>query len=381
MSSRPQLAYVANMRLPSEKAHSVHVMEMCAALGKRADVTLLVPNRHTAVEAPDVYTWYGVASTFSIERLPTWDVFRLPVLRRLAFYLHGWTFGRAVTRWAKAHSPDTLFVCRDLYAAYRLAKMGRRVAYEVHDMPEQRVRMFLAKIPLIVTTNQAKRDRLVADFGIPEARILVASNAVDAEQFTGVTAASIREETPVPADALLAVYVGHLYAWKGVDTLAASMQYLPEAHAVLVGGLPEDTARLASAIEAAHLSDRVHLVPQRAHADVPGVLAAADVLVLPTSGKTPQAEETSPIKAFEYLAVGKPIVVADVPSSRQIFTEEAAIFFKPDDAADCARAIAEAGALARDPAQWEHMRAAQQAFIQQHTWDARAQRILSFLLS
>lgn len=379
MSTRPQLAYVANMRLPSEKAHSVHVMEMCAALGQIADVTLLVPNRHTAMEAPDVYAWYGVTHTFSIERLATWDAFRLPVLRRLAFYLHSWTFARAVTRWAQAHPPGTLFLCRDLYAAYRLAKMGRRVAYEVHDMPEQRVRMFLAKIPLIVTTNQAKHDLLISDFGIPEARLLVAPNAVDVGRFVEATPAAVRVEAGVPANALLALYVGHLYAWKGVDTLAAAMRFLSEAHAVLVGGLPDDAARLTATIQSANLTDRVHLLPQRSHADVPAVLAAADILVLPTSGKTVQAEETSPIKAFEYLAAGKPIVVADVPSSRQIFTEETAIFFQPDEPQDCARAIQEAAALARDPARWEHMRATQKAFVQQQTWDARAKRILSFL--
>ena len=121
----------------------------------------------------------------------------------------------------------------------------------------------------------------------------------------------------------------------------------------------------------------MELLPHRPHAEMPKLLASASVLVLPTSAKYPIGrEQTSPIKAFEYLAAGKPIVVADVPSSREVFDEKTAIFFKPDDPEDCARAIRTV--LALDP---REMVAAQAVLVASRTWKNRALKILNFLHS
>ncbi len=377
----PELLYVANMRLPSEKAHSVHVMEMCAALADEGlTVSLLVPTRRTAVIAEDVHGHYGVPKSFGIVRCPSLDAFRVAWLpRRIAFAIHAWTFARAVAAEAARHPKDALILSRDAYVAARLARQGRRVAFEVHDLPGPRAARLLRTIPKIVVTNDLKRQRLVADVGIPAERILVAPNAVDAARFRADPAAGarFREELGIAVGRPLVLYTGHLYAWKGVETLARAAAMVraghPDAKVVFVGGSPGEQAAFRGFLEREGLVPHVRLVPHRPHADIPGILAAADVLVLPTSGRERMgAIETSPLKAFEYLASGKPIVASDLPSSHEAFGEAGQVaYFASDDPRDCARAIGAAIAASPSTAAPEP--------APQWTWRRRAHTIVAFL--
>ena len=64
-----------------------------------------------------------------------------------------------------------------------------------------------------------------------------------------------------------------------------------------------------------------------------GWLAAADILVIPTSGKEPiGARYTSPMKLFEYMAARLPIIAAKVPSLTEILSDDSAFWFEPDNA-------------------------------------------------
>lgn len=383
----PELLYVANMRLPSEKAHSVHVMEMCAALAAQGlTVSLLVPTRTTDVAVEDVHAFYGVPKTFSIVRCRSFDAFRYAWLpRRIAYLLHALSFARSVDAEVHRHAPDALVLSRDAYVAARLARQGRRVAFEVHDLPGPHAARLLRSIPKIVATNVLKRHRLATDFAIPATRILVAPNAVDAERFRAdpASGASFRRELGIEQEQPLVLYTGHLYAWKGVETLARAAAKVrashPDTAIVFVGGSSEEQVAFRAFLQRENLASHVRLLPHRPHADIPGILAAADVLVLPTSGHGRMgAIETSPLKAFEYLASGKPIVASDLPSSREAFEEtrepggsaRRIHFFRPDDESDCARVIREAMATRfavapTSPPQW--------------TWEKRAHTIVAFL--
>jgi len=84
---------------------------------------------------------------------------------------------------------------------------------------------------------------------------------------------------------------------------------------------------------------RALVLPETPYRDLPRVLTAADVLVLPNSAKDEDASlYTSPLKAFAYMATGKPIIASDVPALKNILGENA-IFFIADDTRALAQAL------------------------------------------
>ncbi|MEK7516099.1 MAG: glycosyltransferase [Patescibacteria group bacterium] len=375
-----QILYIANMRLPSERAHSVHVMEMCAALaGSDVNVQLLIPTRRTDIVAADLFSYYGVPQTFTVTRCRSFDAFRLPIPRALAYYLHAVTFAWSAYRTSRRF-PAAQIISRDLFAAAILAFLGRTVIFEVHDLPSRRLRPLLRRLQRIITTNEWKRDRLVQEFGIVEKNILIAPNAVDTRKFLP----SGKEVTPElaakgwPMGRKVALYTGSLLSWKGVSTLVAAAKFLPaEFSVVIAGGSVRDGERLRERIATEGVSERVIFFPHQPHAEIPNLFAAADVLVLPTSSKEQIGrEETSPIKAFEYLAAVKPIVASDVPSSREVLDESVAHFFTPDDPESLARAIEKA------VAEWRREEGQKEKFYKKiRTWDERARGVLGFFPS
>lgn len=109
-------------------------------------------------------------------------------------------------------------------------------------------------------------------------------------------------------------------------------------------------------------------------ATVPLYLRAADLLVIPNSAKdADSARFTSPMKLYEYMASGTPILASNVPSLREALTEETALFVTPDDAAALARGVSES--LAHPDEALSRARKAQEA-ARSHTWQERARRIL-----
>jgi glycosyltransferase involved in cell wall biosynthesis len=112
---------------------------------------------------------------------------------------------------------------------------------------------------------------------------------------------------------------------------------------------------------------------------VPEYLAAADVMVMPTTEDLRYAAYTSPLKLFEYMATGNPVVASDLPVLREVLTDGAnALLYPPRDAAALARAVRK---LWSEPALGPAL--ADQAWqdVQHYGWRARASRILERFVS
>ena len=147
------------------------------------------------------------------------------------------------------------------------------------------------------------------------------------------------------------------------------------ATVLIVGGMEQDIAVLR---ERARGRGNVRIDGFRVASEIPAYLAAADVGVVPNR-KTPRISShyTSPLKVFEAMAAGLPLVASDLPSLRDAVGESAAArFVEPEDPAALAEGINE---LLGDPAAREDMAQRAQRAVESHTWEARAQRILAFM--
>jgi glycosyltransferase involved in cell wall biosynthesis len=364
-----KLTYLANIRLPTEKAHGIQIMKMCEAFARTGtQVELVVPKRHNAI-VEDPFDYYGVERIFTITTLPAYS---LVGWGRSGFLIQAIGFARAVRRYLRQTKPDIVY-SRDKVVLLLLPQTTPFV-WEIHTGESRRVARILGKrakaIVAITNSLAVECDAL----GIPREKIIVAHDGVDLKQFSVlISQKEARQKLGMPLDKKLVVYTGHLYAHKGADTLAEAMIFFaPDVLAVIVGGTETDLKRFRATYRD---SKNILIVGQRPHADIPHYLKAADVLVLPNS-MTSEASRlhTSPMKLFEYMASGVPIVASDVPSLREIIDESMANFFTPDDPESLARVVSDV--FARYPLALEKA-SKTRAIATRYSWDARAHNILA----
>lgn len=379
---RQRIRYVANARLPSDRAHSYQIVQMTdsfAAVG--ADITLTVPDRRGyADDFLSLEEYYDTPIDFEYEKLPCVDFLylakRVPdPLPALFFYLQVVTFAlSAVLRVVRRDGPGALIYSRALFFSCLVSFLpGYRVVHEVHDVPESEWRTTLVGLCMdrmhgVVPISEGLRDDWAAYTTVD---MQIEPDGVQLEKFVNETEPS-RKELGVPADARLVTYAGSLLVSKGVDTLVSAMRDVPDdVHLCLVGGDERQRAGIRAAV--GEFPDNVtavgHVRPER----VPPYLHASDVLAVPNSAQHRRsARYTSPLKLFEYMAAGRPIVASDVPAHREILDESMAYLFEPDDANDLAEAIERALA---GPESDERVRRAREA-VKQYSWESRAKSIL-----
>jgi glycosyltransferase involved in cell wall biosynthesis len=152
-----------------------------------------------------------------------------------------------------------------------------------------------------------------------------------------------RQRPPIPHEGVLAGYLGSLRAYKNIHTLLEAAELLPEGFRVKVVGGSEGHPELARARSLA--GPRSAVLPAVPYAMVPELLAGLDVLVLSLSDDLYGRRLASPLKLWDYLATGAPVVAPDLPSVHAI--TDAAVLYRPGDAASLARAIERAATQGR----------------------------------
>jgi glycosyltransferase involved in cell wall biosynthesis len=171
------------------------------------------------------------------------------------------------------------------------------------------------------------------------------------------------------------VYAGQLYAWKGVPNLIEAMKHLPGEHLTLVGGNKEADLEQAREVARAHgVLDRITFTGHVSHSEVQRYVRTARCAVIPLGDDLLARRFTSPIKVFEYMAAGTPIVASDLPTTREVLRhEENALLTPPGDATALAAQIAR---ILKEDRLADRLRGAASAGLAKYTGDARAAQII-----
>lgn len=368
-----KLYYLAGTALPTEKAHGLQIMKTCAALAGQAlsaqglEVTLLAPKRGVK----DLWAYYQMPATFAVE----WAPFKLaPQLGRFGYWWGAWRFAWWARRKIKQTGPDLILV-RDPLPALLASFSGRPVFWESHEPKNNWLFRLVAKRATgIVAISGGIKNFLTERLAVPAEKISVVPDAADVEAIQALADDKNiwRQKLKLALDKKIVLYTGHLYDWKGADTLARAAKLLPsDVLVVLVGGTTEAIADFQARFGAI---SNLLLVGHQPAVDIPAWLKASDVLVLPNSGKQLISSTfTSPLKLFEYLAAGRAIVASDLPSLREILTDDNCFFVRADDEVALAQGIL---AVLANPVLAATKAGKAAALAKNFSWTKRAEKLI-----
>lgn len=359
-------------------------METCYGLALRGHEVILTVRQDTTRPARDPFEFYGRAPlpALMIERQSVTG----PAPARRAQYL-------AAALAAALRRRADVILTRDLGAAALLlrapASSRPALVFESHGYSPA----VAADLPAMVSGARAPSSRKIARLERRERLVwqradgfvtITSALARDlARLFGGRPVDVVPDGVRLPADddadpvsrdgPPTAVYAGHLYPWKGVDTFIDALAIAEEIHGVIVGGHPGeiDLARLTQRAEAAGILARVNFTGLVPPGDVHSRLTRGDILVLPNTDST-LSRYSSPLKLFEYMAAGRPIVASDLRSFREILREDDALFVPPGNAPALAAALRR---LIADPALAQRLAASANARVRDFSWDRRAERL------
>lgn len=377
----------ADTRFPIERANGVQTFQTCHALARRGHQVTLAVRADTAPTPRDPFTFYGLAPE---PRLKI-SVIGTPgpsKARRLAFLL-------GAIRMAASDLASVVFT-RDLGLAawmLQLPKSRRpRVVYESHGVASAvaaEMPALLGKKELAPSASKLKRlDRREERVWKRAAGYVCITQALADEltdRFGGRShlfvvpdGASASASTPLrPPDTtrFIAGYAGHLYPWKGVDVFVRALATAPSVHGLIVGGHPgeADLARVTALVAELGLRDRVTITGLVPPTGVAAALAPASVLVLPNTASTISERYTSPLKLFEYLTMGRPIVASDLTAIREVLEPgRTALLVPPGDTHALGAALER---LRLDPSLAGALAGNALAMASRFSWDARAERL------
>ena len=372
-----KIMYLANIRIPTEKAHGIQIMNMCRTFAEKGiNVELIIPWRYNPkFKRSDLFEYYSIERIFKVKKLPSLDLIVLN-LPKIGFWVQSATFAISVFFYSLSRRVNIIY-SRDWPHLFFLSFFKKRLVYEVHYLPRWLFfcrRVFKKARAIIVVTDSLKRTLLKN--GVDGKKILVAPDGVDLEKFDiNISKEETRRKLNLPLNKKIILYTGHLYLWKGVQILAESSKFLnKDVLVVFVGGTEKDENNFKEMNKG---FKNVLVLGHRPHAQMPYYLKSADVLILPNSGKKNASRYwTSPMKMFEYMASQRPIVASDLPSIREILNENNSVLVEPDNPWALAKGI-------KSILNNENLsqRISQQAYtdVKKYTWDKRAQKILDFM--
>ena len=274
------------------------------------------------------------------------------------------TFFSIGAAWALARIKRARLVVeiRDLWPAI-FTELGVLTNRRIIGLLERLERAAYAAADEVVVVSEGFRDNLISR-GVPPGKVHTIRNGVSLETFDLRTSADpdVRTRLGTTAGDCLVLYAGThgiSHALPAVARAAAQLADRP-IHFAFVGE-GADKPRLARTVAELRLAN-VTLLPGVSHEEVPGLLAAADICLVPLRD-VPLFATFIPSKIFEYLGAGKAIVGSVSGEAAQILREADAVVVPPEDDAALAGAIRN---LAADPERRLAMGRAGRRHVERH---------------
>lgn len=388
------------MTYPSSEANAIQAITMASAFSRVADTTFFIPRLKTSITA--LRQQYGISDApvkiqpMYLDRFPSRFSNRCNQFVSLYLPLHPvWALFRGDkvlfvrspkeliywSAWKERHKrlKDWIFV----FEAHDVLGMDPNTfqggnPFDLKDGSEGEYRQALLKalhnFDLIICVTQTLADDLR----------LWTNNAIRPHVVRHASPL-LRASSPArihSAEKVILGYIGTIDLYRGVNTLLESLRFLPQNYVLrLVGRVKQEKGvdpnwlndYMKNPLIGAQV-ELVNAVPVHAVADE---IDRCDIVLQPASHDMIDSRYASPLKSYDYMARGKPIVVADVPCHHELFQDgENGIFYRVGDPQHLAERIVE---LVNNPRAAEKIARTGWEQSVDFTYSRRAETILSLM--
>lgn len=306
-----------------------HVFHLCRALAARGHEVSIVTSRsmpdapaHEVLDGVAVWrTWFPGKHTVGWVAHAAGSVPRSVALARSADVLHAQAF-QSVPPLLVAHAGSGAPLVTTYHTSHflRLATkplwrpvLGRLVAAADHNLAAS---VEIARVAEGLATGH---------------RVEPLTNGVDTELFRRVEPSL----PPPPGGRRRIVVPRRLFEKNGVAYFVRALPLIADrvdVEAVLVGDGPE-RERLERLAKELGVAERIHFLGAKAHAEMPGLLASAELAVFPS------LMEATSVAALECMACALPVAASDVGGLPEIVDQDVGGLFRPADPEDQARVV------------------------------------------
>ena len=172
------------------------------------------------------------------------------------------------------------------------------------------------------------------DYGVPAAHVALLPSGTDLSLFRPMKRQHCVQEAGLDPSCEYVGFVGSFYPYQGLATLLEAFERLHTRRSslrLLLVGDGEEATSLREQAARRGLSPWITWTGRVPYAHVPLLIGAMDVCVAPFCG---DRGETSPVKIFDYLACGKPVVASAIPSVAALFAQSNGVVLVEPDRAD-----------------------------------------------
>lgn len=360
-----KLWYITTATLNPKAANAIQVLAMARAFSSNLGEQFSLVSPAVGDAQQTDFEWEMIPCKFSRR------IFRYPeLIIRVA--VSGWP-------WRK----KSVFT-RDIGVALILSLLGANVSYEVHHVFRTIIGSFLFRLTKsriqFVVISRALKSYLQENFKISEKRILIAHDGADISAFSvpdNFNRNALREELDLPIDKDIIVFTGSLVkhiVGGGIGLIRPGLEHFPELLVVVVGGSEREIEKLRKEF---YPMSNIKFVPRLPQNEAKKYMMIADLLYFPMTEKTPDWWCTSPLKLFEYMATGIPVIGSKVGSSGEVISDKNALLFDPSEKDSIVSALQ--FFYQNREAVNERAKSAKKMVEQKYTWIKRAENISGFV--
>jgi len=351
-----KLIYLTNIQIPAEDAQSIQVREMSKAFYNKLGNDFLLISPWNNRKQKDNFPWLKIKAGKS-----RYLRYFLMIIKSLPIILK--------------KKPKVIF-SRDIGIIFFYKIIGFKVVYEIHKPFETKIGKLVFKIIAekikIISISQNLKDYLVKKYGIKKNNILVAHDGVNLDSFKiRDDKNKLREKLELEKDNFIVLYSGSFQKGKGIKTVIELAKRLNDISFVALGGNKKEIDSLRK-----KSTSNLKFLGRKNHELIPSYLKAADLLLLPLSNELYYWKYSSPLKLFEYMASGTPILASRIGALTEVLDENNCFLFESGNEKEIISKIKEIKVN-----KIEADKKSEKALldVEKYSWVKRTEKIINFL--